>query len=207
MSLAPEGTRLELLHWFANGTARATRCRSTGQHRDGMVRGMRCRPVFPCAVVVAVALAGCGSSSDSGGTNTASTTGQAASKPACQPARKTLTASLESSLTASGGGKLRKVRVVKVTDAPSAPLAGFKAGVYVASGQLVAPGIEGETLSWAISNSMRTTGGGLALALDEVMREFSDLGAAAGPDSPARAYTDAVKGTDAYEQSRSCSEA
>jgi hypothetical protein len=103
-----------------------------------------------------------------------------------------------------GDAKLQNLQTVKVDDAPAAPLAGFKDGVYVASAKLVAPGVDNQTVSWAVSKSMLTTGGGLAYALDSVTREFSDLGSAAKEGSPARDYADAIAGSDAYDRSRGC---
>jgi hypothetical protein len=154
----------------------------------------------PLALAFAViAVVGCGGSSDS---NTG--TQKSASAPACQPGGKALTASLQDSLTASGNAKLQDVQTVKVDDPPTVSLAGFKDGVYVASAKLVAPGVDDQTVSWAVSKPMLTTGGGLAYALDSVTREFSELGAAAKEGSPARNCADTIANTDAYHLSRDC---
>ena len=72
--------------------------------------------------------------------------------------------------------------------------------------ELTGPGMDGTIGAWAVSKSMLRTGGGLAFALDAITREFSDLGAAANEGSPARAYTDELEATEAYERAVSCAE-
>jgi hypothetical protein len=159
------------------------------------------KPAVLALAFAVVAVVGCGGSS-----NGATSTKKSEAAPACQPGGKALSASLQDSLTASGDAKLRNLQTVKVDDPPTISLAGFKDGVYVGSAKLVAPSIEDQTVSWAVSKPMLTTGGGLAYPLDPVTREFSDLGAAAKEGSPARNYADTIVNTDAYHLSRDCVE-
>lgn len=148
------------------------------------------------AAVVLLALAGCGDDTDG--------RGDAATGGECREGRDLLVDALESSLTAQGGGQLRRVRTVKVQGGPDAPLTLLKKGAYIASGTLVAPGSDRKTLSWVVSDTMLTTGGGLAYALDRVTRKASILGAAAKAGSPARDYVSAIANSPPYEQARAC---
>ena len=161
------------------------------------------------ATLAVLALVGCGD--EPGGGEPSDSAGepdrQEASTPKCRKAPRVLVASLDDTLTAQGGGKLRRVYSVRVDDPPSdPPLNGFNEGVYVVSAQLDAPRADGEVISWAISREMHKTGGGAGLGIGAVTREFSELGAAANPGSPVADYTDSLEATDAYEHSRKCAE-
>lgn len=165
------------------------------------------RYAFVLAIVVSAGIvAGCGDTNESAskGAEAPLTTATTTSAQTCRRANADLIASLEASLTARG--ELKAVRYVKIVDGPDAPLSGFKDGAFIVSAQLDAAGIEGTTMSWGVSKSMVDTGGGLALGLDSVTREFSDAGTAANEGSPARDYTDALKNTSAYDESRECTE-
>ena len=151
------------------------------------------------AALVLLALVACGDDTDG--------RGDAATGGPCRDGRDLLVDALESSLTAQGGGQLRRVRTVKVQGGPDAPLTLLKKGAYIASGTLVAPGTPGsdrKTLSWVVSDTMLTTGGGLAYALDRVTRKASLLGSAAKAGSPAHDYVTVIANSAAYEQARAC---
>lgn len=158
-----------------------------------------CRRVLLVSIVALVllpAVAACGG--DTGGR------GDAVTVAACREGGDLLVDALESSLTAQGGGQLRRVRTVEVQGGPDAPLTLLKKGAYIASGTLVAPSSDQKTLSWVVSDTMLTTGGGLAYALDRVTGKASGLGSAAKAGSPARDYVTAIANSAAYEQARAC---
>ncbi|HEV2060717.1 MAG TPA: hypothetical protein VGR11_15300, partial [Solirubrobacteraceae bacterium] len=147
-------------------------------------------------MVVVLALTACGDDGDA--------PSAVADGGACREAPKMLTSALESSLTARGGGKLQRVRSVKIQRGPEAPLTLLKKGAHVASGTLVASGGDPQTVSWVVSESMLTSGGGVAFGLDDVTRKATDLGSAAREGSPIRDYADAISESEVYEQSRAC---
>lgn len=148
------------------------------------------------ATAVALASAGCG---DDGNGDTAAVTGGE-----CRDASKMLAGSLESSLAARGDGRLRRLRTVKIQEGPDAPLTLLKKGAHVASGTLIASGKDNRTVSWVVSDSLLTTGGGVAFGLDDATRNATDLGSAAKPGSPIRDYADAIRESAVYERSRAC---
>lgn len=153
-------------------------------------------------------LAACGG--DGGGGSDAQDTSASAettpAKPSCEPARKALVAALKSSLTIGGGGGLRRVYVAPA-DAPDAPLAGFRRGVYAVAGQFTGPGMDGTIGIWAVSRGVvRGTGSGLVIGADSVTREFSDFGSAATAGSPAAENAAAVADSEAGQAVRRCAE-
>ena len=156
------------------------------------------------------AIAGGGQESGESGDEAADTSEPAAEQaeaaPKCRKAPRVLVRALAGSLSVQVGGGIDNAQVVKVPDPPPPPLRGLNAGVYIAAGELIGPGMDGTVGAWAVSKPMLSTGGGLAFGLDTVTREFSDLGVAASDDSPARDYTDELEATDAYEQAVSCAE-
>lgn len=154
------------------------------------------RSGVPATMVVVLALTGCGDDGDA--------PSDAASGGACREAPKALTSALESSLTARGGAKLQRVRSVKIEGGPEAPLTLLKKGAHVASGALVVPGGDPRTVSWVVSESMLTSGGGVAFGLDGVTRKATDLGSAAREGSPIRDYAEVISKSEVYEQSRAC---
>lgn len=170
--------------------------------RLGNVLALRCSlmsrraSLGSMALVVLLALAACGDDSDP--------RGDAAAGGACRDGRATLTSALESSLTAAGAKELRRVRTVKIHGGPVPPVTLLKKGAYIASGTMIKTGGERQTLSWVVSASMLTTGGGIGYALDRATRKASVLGSAAKPGSPARDYAIAISNSEAYKQSRAC---
>ena len=168
------------------------------------------------AITTVAAVAGCGedTGSDGGPSNQSPAASPTATEkarekpatPACRKARRALVDALESSLTISGGGGLRRVSVVEVIDPPSAPLNGFVDGVYAVAAELTGQGMDGTVAVWAASRDMIETGGGLAFGADSVTREFSELGAAASGDSPAAVYAAQIADSEAGQQARACAE-
>lgn len=166
-------------------------------HTCATVLQMR-RARLLAAIVVILALGACGDDPD--------TPQNAATGGGCRDATKALSSALQSSLTPRDGGKLQRLRSVKIQRGPEAPLTLLKKGAHVASGTLVASGSGPQTVSWVVSESMLTTGGGVAFGLDRVTREATDLGSAAKPSSPIRDYANAISKSAVYEQSRACIE-
>lgn len=190
-------------------SSRGSCCRSRGARPGALLRGYGAVQEVACAtvlgmwrsglratMVVVLALTACGDDGEA--------PSDAASGGACREAPKTLTSALESSLTARRGAKLQRVRSVKIEGGPEAPLTLLKKGAHVASGRLVASGRDPRTVSWVVSESMLTSGGGVAFGLDGVTRKATDLGSAAREGSPIRDYADAISKSEVYEHSRAC---
>ena len=162
--------------------------------------------------LLALGLGACGESDDGGDAEQAAPSTEEAEKPAepkpppCQKAGKALTSAVRSSLNIAGGGGIKRLNVVKLSDPPEAPLAGFKPGVYAVAGEFTGPGIDGTIGIWAASTEMVKTGGGLMIGADSVTRELNELGAAASGDSPAAQYAGEVADSDEGERARECAE-
>jgi len=158
--------------------------------------------------LVALSLAACGESDDSGGDSAAGPEKKPAKPkaPPCKKASKALTRAVRPSLTIGGGGGIKRLNVVKLKDPPEAPIAGFKPGVYAVAGALTGGGVDGTVAIWAASPEMVNTGGGLMIGADSTTREFSELGAAASSDSPAADYAGQVADSDEGARARKCAE-
>ena len=96
--------------------------------------------------------------------------------------------------------------MVKLSEPPEAPLAGYRSGVYAVAGEFTGPGIDRTVGIWAASPSMVKTGGGLIIRADSVTRKLSELGAAAERGSPAAEFAAEVAVSEEGEQARKCAE-
>ena len=125
----------------------------------------------------------------------------------CRDAPSPLKDALESSLRDVQDAELTGVRYVEVERPPDAAPGGFDHGIYVVSGVLEASGVDGEPLlTFVVTEDMVGTGGGLALAVDTVTREFFEFGASAADESSVRDYTDAMQDEPEYQQARECAQ-
>ncbi len=124
----------------------------------------------------------------------------------CHKGPSTLKDALESSLRGVQDAELTGLQFVEVESPPDAVPGGFDHGLYVVSGLLQAPGVDGEPLTFAATEDMVTSGGGLAFAIDTVTRRFFKFGASAAEESSVRDYAKAIQDEPEYEQARKCAQ-
>ena len=122
--------------------------------------------------LVALALVACGESddADAGGGDQGQQETQA-----CQRAVKDLVSAIETGLTVTGSGGLRRAYIVRSDDFEK---------VYMVAAEIQGAGLEGggDIGVWAKSGPPKV-GGGLILAVDTTAQEFSDWGDADKTDA------------------------
>ncbi len=170
------------------------------------------RRLVPVIVaLIALSPVACGESDGGGDAEDAPAAPERAEKPAerkppaCKKAGQAQASSIRDSLTRRRGA-VRRLNVVKLSDPPEAPLAGYRSGVYAVAGEFTGPGIDRTVGIWAASPSMVKTGGGRIIRADSVTRELSELGAAPERGSPAAKYAAEVAVSEEGEHARKCAE-